>query len=620
MSSSRASTLFAASAVFPLLLSCGSPPPPAPVSDAPPAMFRNGPAHTGVFADPGAPALGAIAWRFQTDGPVRSSPTVAGDTVYAGSGDGRLYAIDRASGAERWRFDAGSPVDSSAAVAGGLVVFQSRDGAIRAVDRSTGAPRWRVQTGPDLPWEWGHEGWDYFVSSPAIVDARVYVGAGDGRLYCLDLATGQEAWRFETGGRIRSSPAVAGDRVYVGSADGSLYAVDRGTGAERWRFDAEGKALSSAEFGYDRKTFQSSPAVEDGAVYIGSRDGRMYAVDADTGKEIWNVPSGPTWAISSPGVRDGVVFSGRSDQRYVHAVRAESGEEIWKIQTGSFVFSSPAIAGDTVYVGVGVGDGSLLALDAATGATRWSYRTGAGIFSTPAVAGRSVYVGSDDGRVYAFESADGASPRRAVYWDEARVPRALFPGHEQVRDHFRRAGYEVLDAAALASFMQARIDDRAPSVVVFSIDDVPETLATGPAPESLFRRYLDAGGKVVWLGYPPFIIGRDEKGVPVRLERDGPTRLLGVDHEKAFNSDVYGAHVTPDGARWGLAGWHVLSPGADPGDVSVVLAADALGTAAAWVKSYGGPDGTGFVQLWPTVRSDVLAMFTDVAEYGVLRR
>jgi len=513
---------------------------------------------------------------------VRSSPTVAGDTVYVGSGDGRLYAIDRVTGEARWRFDAGSPVDSSAAAAGALVVFQGRDGTIAAVDRATGTARWQVRTGPDLPWEWGHEGWDYYISSPAVVGDRVYVGAGDGRLYSLDLATGAEAWRFQTGGRIRSSPAVAGDLVYVGSADGSLYAVDRMTGAERWRFDAEGKALKSAEFGYDRKTFLSSPAVADGTVYIGSRDGRMYAVDAATGDRRWDFPSGPTWAISSPGVRDGVVFSGRSDQRYVHAVRAGSGEEIWRVPTGSVVFSSPAIAGDTVYIGVGIGDGTLLALDATTGATRWSYRTSAGIFSTPVVAGRVVYVGSDDGRVYAFEGTDGPSPLRAVYWDEAYVPRSFVANHEQVRDYFRTAGYEVLDAGALASFMRARIDDRAPSVVVFAIDDVPPTVAEGPTPDSTFRRYLDAGGKVVWLGYPPFVIGRDEKGVAVRLERAGPTSALGVDHEKVYNMDVYRAVATPDGERWGLAGWHVLSPGADAADVSVVLATDTLGTAAAW--------------------------------------
>jgi len=346
----------------------------------------------------------------------------------------------------------------------------------------------------------------------------------------------------------------------------------------------------------------------------------MYAVDAATGTERWNVPSGPTWAISSPGVRDGVVISGRSDQRYVHAVRAESGEEIWRVPTASVVFSSPAIAGDTVYIGVGVGDGTLLALDADTGATRWSYRTGAGIFSSPVVAGRGVYVGSDDGCVYAFEGTDGASPRTAVYWDETFVPRSLFPGHEEVRDHFERAGYEVLDAAGLAVFMQARIDDRTPSVVVFAIDDVPGTVATAPSPDALFRRYLDAGGKVVWLGYPPFVVGRDDQGRPVRLERGGPAGLVGVDHEKVYNMDVYRAQVTPDGERWGLAGWHVLSPGADPADVSVVLAVDAIGTAAAWVKSYGGPEGTGFVQLWPTAASGDLARFQDVAEYGVLRR
>src|SRR4029079_6217099 len=84
-------------------------PKPAP---PPESMFRGGPAPTGVYQGGGPPLLG-LAWRAATDGDVISSPAVANGTVYVGSGDGHLYALDLASGERRWRSDAGSAVNSS---------------------------------------------------------------------------------------------------------------------------------------------------------------------------------------------------------------------------------------------------------------------------------------------------------------------------------------------------------------------------------------------------------------------------------------------------------------------------------------------------------------------------
>jgi outer membrane protein assembly factor BamB len=57
-----------------------------------------------------------VQWQVQTGGPVQSTPVVANGTVYVGSGDGHLYALDARAGAERWRFAAGRAVSSSPAV------------------------------------------------------------------------------------------------------------------------------------------------------------------------------------------------------------------------------------------------------------------------------------------------------------------------------------------------------------------------------------------------------------------------------------------------------------------------------------------------------------------------
>ena len=77
------------------------------------AMFRGDPAHTGVYDSPGIPQPVKVKWQFHTDGQVVSSPAVTGDTVYVGSSDHFLYAIDRASGSQKWKFKTEGRVTSS---------------------------------------------------------------------------------------------------------------------------------------------------------------------------------------------------------------------------------------------------------------------------------------------------------------------------------------------------------------------------------------------------------------------------------------------------------------------------------------------------------------------------
>src|SRR5688572_13200163 len=72
------------------------------------AMFRGGATRNGVYAASPGSALAGIQWRFLTEGDVVGSPTVLGQTVYIGSGDGRMYALDRATGTRKWAFDAGN--------------------------------------------------------------------------------------------------------------------------------------------------------------------------------------------------------------------------------------------------------------------------------------------------------------------------------------------------------------------------------------------------------------------------------------------------------------------------------------------------------------------------------
>ncbi|MFE7835490.1 PQQ-binding-like beta-propeller repeat protein [Streptomyces sp. NPDC057474] len=104
-------------------------------------------------------------------------------------------------------------------------------------------------------------------------------------------ASGKQRWLFRAGDSVSSSPAVAGGVVFVGCRDGNLYAVDAASGEQRWKIRTGGAVLSS-------------PAVAGGVVYVGSQDGNLYAVDAATGVRAGGTPTYSTKHRAGPRRRD----------------------------------------------------------------------------------------------------------------------------------------------------------------------------------------------------------------------------------------------------------------------------------------------------------------------------
>lgn len=563
----------------------------------PVAMFRADLRHSGEY-EPAGTALRGLQWTLQTNGDVIASPTVADDLVFVASGDGSLYAVDLPTGALEWRYDLGSPSHSTPAVDESTVYVVTRDGRVVAIDRLLGTPVWEATMGPDAPLLWGHESGDVYTSSPAVAEDLVVVGSGDGCVYAFDRESGSVHWSTLTHGRVRSSPAVVNGTVYVGSMDGLLYALDLESGRVRWRFETAGATLRSGAFGFDRRTIQSSPAVADGTVYFGSRDGTLYAVDAHTGTTRWTATHDTSWVNSSPAVAHGEVYAGSSDGRFVQAIDAATGEERWRVPTDGVVWSSPTVAGELVVVGDGAG--VLRAVDRRDGTARWSVRLPGAVYSSPSVVHGVVIVGANDGRVYAFRTANGPTVERAVFFDSSYVRAAWNPSAKALARSLEGRGYRMLDAGALGTFIRQRIEDHAPSVVVFAIDHLPTSLAGDGGANAPLRRYLDAGGKIVWPGVPPLLWPRDPRSGALPSIKDvaweAPGHLLGVDHTGAI-FDRRHVQPTAEGRRWGLAARHGVAWGIAQDQVSEVLSVDEWGLAAEWVRSYGGPPGTGFVRL-----------------------
>ncbi len=315
---------------------------------------------------------GAKLWEFPTGSWVESSPTVANGVVYFGSNDGKLYALDAQTGEKLWHFTTRYPIKSSPALADGIIYFGGTDGHIYALDAVTGGKLWDdevrgwITSSPAVAngivyagstdrslYAWHalsgrfrlrFRPYSAVGSSPAVSNGVAYFNSSDGYLYAIDGKArnwpGEHGlrglwiqfyafrlapppppisgflWRLELGELSYSSPAIADDTIYT-SVDNRLYRIDleKINSGEIGELDTleglidyfqsvPGYWIFSAE-----DDIRSSPAVANNAIYIGSDDGRLYAVNAT------------------------------------------SGEKIWDFLTGGEITSSPTLAGSTVYVG-----------------------------------------------------------------------------------------------------------------------------------------------------------------------------------------------------------------------------------------------------------------------------
>ena len=590
-----------------------------------PSIFQHDSRHSGVYQTTPAYRFDGVKFVFKTGGPIRSSAVLAQGVLFFGSGDGYLYAVESSTGKERWRFKTEGAVHSSSAVADGIVYVSSRDGNVYGVDAATGKQVWKFKMGKDLPYA---NGFDYYLSSPVIFGGLLYAGGGDGYLYAFDVRTRKIVWKYNARTRIRSTPAVEGSTVFVGTMDGYLLALDRNKGSLRWEFATLGSTLKIEDYGYDRTALVSSPSVSNGVVTVGCRDGFLYAVDAATGKQKWSNNHEISWVLSTPAVDDGKVFVGSSDAQFFQAVDHATGQEVWRYKGGGPIWSSAAIAGSMLYFGVN--DGHIVAVDKKSGVEKWRYKTGDRIFSSPLVENGVVYCGSDDGNFYAIEGTKEPDPpapsvRRAVFWET----RPGFSGRwfsggtdEWIRDYFKREGYEVVDAKGLEALMERELSAQSGSVVIFADNRVPQSLVKEESENALLRRYLNAGGKIVWLGPDPIAWKRDSLGKCEGINYDRSARILGIRYPGKSLEGIgwYNSVVTEEGKRWGLRGWGVGLGCIDPAQASTVLAKDEHGMAGAWVKNFGGKPGTGLVQLHiPRDKQTDLYQVKLVAEHGLGR-
>ncbi len=333
-----------------------------------------------------------------------------------------------------------------------------------------------------------------------------------GRSPFLGPAEAVAAWSFEAGSRIVAQPVVAPDgRIYVGSLDGRFYALNA-HGGEQWRADLGGPVYSTAAVD------------DDGNVYVGS-DAQVFTSFTRGGDVRWRLDTegdADTGVTISP---RGMLHFGAGNELW--AVRSDGTVE-WKFMAQGKIFSTPAIDDDgTVYVGSQ--DDHLYAI-AADGRMRWSYRTGGDNDSSPVIGDDgTIYFGSDDHHVYAL-TRDGELRWSADVEGMVRAPIGLtLDGAILVGVFGPRPRVVCLDAA------QGELRWYFPVTVA---DTTEIGVASGPLVDREGNIYFGAhddyfyslapGGELRWT----FEVGGDVDASPV-LARDG-VLLVGSDDHRLY--------------------------------------------------------------------------------------
>ena len=265
------------------------------------------------------------AWDFKADSSIKEPGLIAaGDMIFFGSKDGRIYALDASSGQVKWTFKMGKAIKLPIVTADEIVIAASQDKSVYAFETQTGQKRWQFSAGKDFG-KWMYpEG--YF--GPLVVEGIVYISTKDKKLHALDLQTGKERWQFSAGGDI-SPPAVSREAVFFGSKDKRVYALKVNSGKKIWEVKTGHKK-------------HSSPIIADGKVLIAGDDD-LYALSSDNGTIMWKVEKALHWQIL-PAVAGGLAFCTKD----LAVIDLASGKEIEKIPSLND-FRTVLVVDETLY-------------------------------------------------------------------------------------------------------------------------------------------------------------------------------------------------------------------------------------------------------------------------------
>lgn len=214
----------------------------------------------------------------QGKGLYKLQPVISGDTIYAASAEGEVKAVDRDRGKALWKTDLETNLSGGVGVYGDALLLGSSDGSVLKLSADSGELLWstRLQGEVLAPPQ----------GNGKVVIAQTY----DGKLQGLDFATGEKLWTYDSNVPVltirgTSTPILNGDTAYVGFANGRVLAFNADNGSVLWEVRV---AISQGRSEIERIVdVDGTMALIGSELYAASYQGRMVAIDAASGRKIW---------------------------------------------------------------------------------------------------------------------------------------------------------------------------------------------------------------------------------------------------------------------------------------------------------------------------------------------
>ncbi|MBI9090068.1 MAG: PQQ-binding-like beta-propeller repeat protein [Desulfobacterium sp.] len=450
--------------------------------------------------------IGVTNWVFNAGGNlgcIKSSPLVNYDaslektTVYLGSEDSNLYALDTLDGREKWRFTARGAISSTPAMdSEGRLYFGCEGGfvyCIRDIGESYEELWIQPVNGPVF-------------SSPALDEKLqlLYIGSTDSHLYALKMDdNGTRAWPpFQTGGKITSSPVIGFDNtIYIGSLDNYLYALEP-DGTEKWRFNAKSDIVGSPALDKDGTIFFGTAAFGGGI----DDDNGLFALSR-TGNEKWFVRHGSSF-FSTPVIgANGTICIGSFTNTMFGIDRRGGSLAKFKVFSDDHVAS--VAVGSRDYIFSGSKDGMIYGLDLKNGNSYkgrdefWRYDVGDPITSSsPTIHGGAVYFGTcgyDRGSIYSLPAVKTGSGQSGIDMEiNDSSPWPIFRGNSRNTGKTKYTGDTVHPEILLVEPASGEND------LDLSKRSITVTFSLPMDPESVYRPETDTREAYYGLTLEPF--------------------------------------------------------------------------------------------------------------------
>lgn len=252
---------------------------------------------------------GEKVWNYKTGGSIHSTPAISYNSIVVGSWDSNVYCLDATTGTEKWSYATGKDtgtyiwlgIQASPSVDNEIVYIGSRDAKFYAFNLKTGDTLWAKD---EFERSW-------MPSTAAIDKENIYTGSSDSfNFYSINKKTGTINYTTKTNAYTFSSPAIDSEMGYIGSTNGRLYGIELASGDIKWEFETIGVKTDTIKIFDDRGVMDaerykaltrgftdmpalsnfldnafinvgailSSPVISNQVIYFGSLDGYIYAI------------------------------------------------------------------------------------------------------------------------------------------------------------------------------------------------------------------------------------------------------------------------------------------------------------------------------------------------------